>query len=107
LERARPLDGDPGGAAADDPERHALNREHIDQGAARRRVRQGGAQTQAIGRSRGGRTTRIHAITDSIGRLFSFRLTPGNVADVTAGVWSKSQLSDRAGRAIPAGLRKQ
>lgn len=39
---------------------------------------------QAIGRSRGGRTTKIHAITDSQGRLFLFSLTPGNVADITA-----------------------
>lgn len=41
-------------------------------------------KTQAIGRSRGGRTTKIHAVTDSQGRLFHFSLTPGNVADITA-----------------------
>ena len=39
---------------------------------------------QAIGRSRGGRTTKIHAIGDSKGRLFRFLLTPGHWADVTA-----------------------
>ena len=39
---------------------------------------------QAIGRSRGGRTTKIHVITDSEGRLFRFILTPGNIADITA-----------------------
>jgi transposase len=44
----------------------------------------GGAKQQAIGRSRGGRTTKIHGIADSQGRLFSFSLTPGNVADITA-----------------------
>jgi hypothetical protein len=33
----------------------------------------GGAHKQAIGRSRGGRTTKIHAITDSQGRLLPDR----------------------------------
>jgi transposase len=45
---------------------------------------EGGASKQAIGRSRGGRTTKIHGITDSQGRLFRFSLTAGNVADITA-----------------------
>jgi transposase len=44
----------------------------------------GGAREQAIGRSRGGRTTKIHGIADSQGRLFRFSLTPGNIADITA-----------------------
>jgi len=84
LERPRPLAGNPGSTAANDPERHALNRQHLDQSAACGGRRKGGAQTQAIGVSRGGRTTKIHAITDSKGRLFSFHLTPGNIADITA-----------------------
>jgi transposase len=46
---------------------------------------EGGARKQAIGRSRGGRTTKIHGITDSQGRLFRFSLTAGNIADITAG----------------------
>jgi len=44
----------------------------------------GGAQKQAIGRSRGGRTTKIHGVIDSQGQLFRFILTPGNIADITA-----------------------
>ena len=44
----------------------------------------GGVREQAIGRSRGGRTTKIHGIADSQGRLFRFSLTPGNIADITA-----------------------
>jgi len=44
----------------------------------------GGAAKQAIGRSRGGRTTKIHGIADSQGRLFRFSLSAGNVADTTA-----------------------
>jgi transposase len=40
-----------------------------------------GEQTQAIGRSRGGRNTKIHAITDAKGRLLSLILTGGEAHD--------------------------
>ncbi|NUJ79115.1 IS5 family transposase [Methylocystis sp. FS] len=45
----------------------------------------GGKRAQAIGRSRGGRTTKIHALTDAQCRPVAFMLTGGNVADCTAG----------------------
>jgi transposase len=41
-----------------------------------------GSQDQAIGRSRGGRTTKIHALVDEEGRPRAFQLTGGNVADI-------------------------
>jgi len=41
-----------------------------------------GAQNQAIGRSRGGRTTKIHALVDGEGRPRAFLLTGGHVADI-------------------------
>ncbi|WP_409568417.1 IS5 family transposase [Methylobacterium sp. J-072] len=44
----------------------------------------GGARTQAIGPSRGGRTTKIHALTDVLGRPGVLLLTPGNASDVTS-----------------------
>ena len=44
----------------------------------------GGEKTQAIGRSRGGRTTKIHALTDTACRPIAFLLTGGQVADCTA-----------------------
>ena len=44
----------------------------------------GGEQNQAIGRSRGGRTTKIHALTDRHCRPIAFLLTGGQVADCTA-----------------------
>jgi len=44
-----------------------------------------GENNQAIGRSRGGRTTKIHALTDSACRPIAFMLTGGQVADCTAG----------------------
>jgi transposase len=37
---------------------------------------------QAIGRSRGGRTTKIHAVVDCLGRLIAFEITPGQLGDV-------------------------
>lgn len=42
-------------------------------------------RNQAIGRSRGGRTTKIHALTDRDCRPIAFLLTGGQVADCTAG----------------------
>ena len=47
--------------------------------------RQRGEQSQAIGRSRGGRTTKIHALTDQLCRPLAFLLTGGQAADCTAG----------------------
>ncbi len=43
-----------------------------------------GELRQAIGRSRGGRTTKIHALTDRFCRPIAFLLTGGQVADCTA-----------------------
>ena len=46
---------------------------------------QWGKHQQAIGRSRGGRTTKIHALTDAECRPVAFLLTGGQIADCTAG----------------------
>jgi transposase len=40
------------------------------------------AETEALGRSRGGFTTKIHAVTDALGNLLDFILTPGQASDV-------------------------
>jgi transposase len=42
-----------------------------------------GASAQAIGRSRGARTTKVHAVCDGVGRRRAFLLSPGNIADIT------------------------
>jgi transposase len=65
-------------------QRYPLDRQYVHQSPARCGRWKRGAEAQAIGVSRGGRTTKIHAITDSQGRLFRFFLTPGNIADITA-----------------------
>ena len=46
------------------------------------RRRKRGARAQAIGISRGGRTTKIHALVDLLGRPFRLVLTPGNTLDI-------------------------
>src|ERR1017187_2656943 len=56
---------------------------HLHQGAALSLRRKRGARTQAIGPSRGGQTTKIHALADVVGRPFALTLTPGNVSDIT------------------------
>lgn len=60
------------------------HRRHPCQSASLGRRRKRGAFVQAIGRSRGGRTTKIHAVSDARGRPIAFLLTPGNVADISA-----------------------
>ena len=51
------------------------------QGASLGLGRKKGEQTQAIGRSRGGRNTKIHAIADAKGRLLSILLSGGQAHD--------------------------
>ena len=68
---------------------------HLHQGPALGFRRKRGAKAQAIGPSRGGQTTKIHVLTDVIGRPFALILTPGNVADVTVA----PELLTRAGAA--------
>ena len=63
------------------PDRHG--RQHGRARPPRRRGRQRGDQNEAIGRSRGGRTTKIHAIADQQGRIAAILLTPGQAADIT------------------------
>jgi len=54
------------------------------EGASLRLGRKRGEQSQAIGRSRGERTTKIHALTDKHCRPIAFLLTGGQVADCLA-----------------------
>ena len=61
--------------------RHADDRFDAHQGAPFGLRRKRGEQKQAIGRSRGGRNTKIHAIADAKGRLLSILLTGGEAHD--------------------------
>jgi transposase len=68
-----------------DRRRHRFGRQHACQGTPLRRRRKRGAYDNAIGRSRGGRTTKVHALTDSEGGPLALTLTPGNTHDLTGG----------------------
>lgn len=62
-------------------DRDADDRYHAHQGAPLGLGRKRGEQKQAIGRSRGGRNTKIHAIADAKGRLLSVLLSGGEAHD--------------------------
>ena len=86
--RARPLaipvrglDGDPGRNAGT-----GLHRHHFRQGAPLRRRRKRGASAQAIGRTKGGRNTKVYALSDEHCRPLAFYLTPGQTADIKGAV---------------------
>jgi len=70
--------GSRGGGRA---QRGADDRQHHGQGAPLLGRRKRGAEIQAIGRSRGGRTTKIHAVVDGFGRPVAFDITPGQRGD--------------------------
>jgi len=59
-----------------------VHRQYHYQSSPLRRRWKRGAQEQAIGRSRGGRTTKIHAVVDTCGRFIAFNLTEGNRHDI-------------------------
>src|SRR5690606_8417193 len=71
-----------------------VDRLQLREGPPLRPWRKRGAKAQAIGPSRGGQTTKIHAVTDLLGRPAILLLTAGNVADVTMA----GPLMDAAGR---------
>ena len=64
------------------------NTQMIDSTTAQRppdcRWQKRGALAQEIDRSRGERTTKIHAVIDCLGRLIAFEVTPGQLGDVRA-----------------------
>jgi DDE family transposase len=65
-------------------DRIAEHRQHYLRGTSLCRRGKRGAQEQAIGLSRDGRTTKIHAVADAAGRLIAFDLSPGQRGDIRA-----------------------
>ena len=59
------------------------DRQHGGAGTSCGKRRKRGERAQAIDRSRGGRTTKIHVLIDDHGRPLAFRLSGGNIADIT------------------------
>jgi transposase len=60
---------------------HANDRLNTRQSTSLRSGRKKGEHKQAIGRSRGGRNTKIHALADAKGRLIAILLTGGEAHD--------------------------
>src|SRR5271155_6237483 len=83
LERAGRIPEGPGRIQEGCRPRVEHGRRFLRQGAPRRRRWKRGAQIQAIGRSRGGLTTKIHALVDGLGNPLHVHLTAGSVHDVS------------------------
>ena len=72
-----------------DPDRTKPNpwlghdRQHAHQGSPFGRRRKRGAYLQALGQSRGGKTSKLHALTDGQGRPCVLLLTAGNINDIS------------------------
>ena len=60
---------------------HADDRLHARESAPLGGRRKRGEKKQAVGRSRGGRNTKIHALADAKGRLIAILLTGGEAHD--------------------------
>src|ERR1700751_2027254 len=84
--------------------RHGIRhgRRHHRQGSPPWTGRKRGTQSQAIGKSKGGWTTKILALCDALGNLVRFVLLPGNrydtigVAPLIEGVEFEALLGDKA-----------
>ena len=63
-----------------------LDRQHTCEGASLGSRLEKGEWYEAIGRSRGGRTCKIHCLADDRGRPVAFTLTPGNIADISVAI---------------------
>ena len=78
------------------------HRRHYRSGPSECDRRKKGTQHQAIGRSRGGLTTKIVALVDALGNLVKFLLLPGQahemkgVAPLIEGVSFDALLADKA-----------
>lgn len=104
LEQAGPVAADPDGS---ERRRRSAGRGHdrldFGQGPPLGGRRKRGASLQAIGRSRGGRTTKVHLLVDEAGRPRVLQLSPGQASDIVAANdlilgtrASRSLLADRA-----------
>jgi transposase len=83
--REHPLEPSHARRAASARRRRGRSKSSARKGAPLGIGRKRGERNEAIGCSRGGRTTKIHALTDRDCRLIAFLLTGGHVADCSAG----------------------
>jgi transposase len=81
LVSTRHLEADFRHAGTKIPRQSVSDRQHDREGSSGGQRGKRGEQKQAIGISRGGRSTKIHAIVDSKGRPLNFTVTGGQVHD--------------------------
>src|SRR6267154_4286260 len=79
--RARRLEADIRHAGFEVARQPLSDRQHDRESPSRGQRRKRGEKNQAIGVSRGGRSTKIHAIVDAKGRPLNFIVTGGQVHD--------------------------
>jgi transposase len=75
------------------------DRQHHHTGTPAGSERKRGAQDQALGRSRGGLTTKVHLLADALGRPLKLIVTAGQVGDITQ---APALLDGQAGGAVLA-----
>lgn len=83
LERSRYLDETPSASGGATRLGAPTARHHLDSGSSLCSGSKRGQAQQALGRSRGGFTTKIHAGVDGLGNPLAFVLTGGNRNDIT------------------------
>jgi transposase len=66
------------------------------------RHKKGAQEAEALGRSRGGFTTKLHARCDAKGRPLGFVLTPGQTHDIQGFAPLFRMISDRIEAVIPS-----
>ncbi len=64
------------------PQELSIDSTHVKAHRSAQGSKGGGAWTQAIGTSRGGKTSKIYFLADDCGRPVAFSLTPENIADI-------------------------
>ena len=84
LVRSRPVAAIVSCARRSQSRRYPDDRFNDSQGASLGGRRKRGAAAQAIGRSRGGRTTKIHVVVDGKGRPIAIQVTAGQLGDARA-----------------------
>ena len=77
----RPV-GEPGGDGRTRPHRRHDRQHDYPSASLRSRHKKGAQQAEALGRSRGGFTTKLHARCDARGRPLGFVLTGGEAYDI-------------------------
>ncbi|RVT89275.1 IS5 family transposase [Rhodovarius crocodyli] len=70
-------------AAGNIPDEISIDSTHVKAHRSAAGAQKGAKPRRRFGRSRGGRTSKVHAVANAQGRPLAFVLTPGNIADIS------------------------